>query len=108
MTKKNDWILAAGVLLAACLLGILFYQSQTRGHYVVVKVDGEEYGRFDLAEDQVIEIHDTNKLEIRGGRASMIYADCPDRLCIHMAPIGSTHELIVCMPNKVTAEVFER
>jgi len=105
--KKNDWILAAGALLLACLLGIVLYLSGTRGHYVVVTVDGEEYGRYDLSEEQTVNINDTNRLEIRSGKAAMVYADCPDKLCVHMAPISRAHELIVCMPNKITVEAFE-
>lgn len=105
--KKNDWILAAGVLFVACALGIMLYLSQSKGHYVVVTVNGEEYGRYDLSEDQTIDINGTNQLEISGGKASMISADCPDKLCVHMASISRAHELIVCMPNKITVEAFE-
>lgn len=106
--KKNDWILAAGILIIAGLLGILIYWNQTKGHYIVVKVDGEEYGRYELDEDQIIDINETNRLEISGGKAAMIYADCPDKLCVHMVPISRAHEMIVCMPNKITVEAFEK
>lgn len=106
--KKNDWLLAAGVLVVACLLGVLMYRNQSKGHYVSVTVDGEEYGRYDLDEDQIIEINDTNRLEIKDGKASMIYGNCPDKLCVHMASVSRAHEMIVCMPNKVTVEVFEK
>lgn len=106
--KKNDWILAGGVLVIACLMGILIYWSQSKGHYVVVTVNGEEYGHYDLDEDQTVDINETNRLEIKDGKASMIYADCPDKLCVHMVPISRSHEMIVCMPNKVTVEAFEK
>lgn len=106
--KKNDWILAAGILLAAIAGCLILYWSQSRGHYIVVTVDGEEYGTYDLSEDQVIEIGDTNLLEIKNKKASMIRADCPDQICVHMAAVGRSHEMIVCMPNKVIVEVFEK
>lgn len=106
--KKNDWILAAGVLFVACALGVMLYLSQSKGHYVVVTVNGEEYGRYDLSEDQTIDINGTNQLEISGGKASMTSADCPDKLCVHMASISRAHELIVCLPNKITVEAFEK
>lgn len=106
--KKNDWILVAAVLLAACVLGAACYISKTKGHYVVVTVNGEEYGRYDLNEEQTIDINGTNRLEIVGGKASMVWADCPDKLCVHMVPIQKSHELIVCMPNRITVEAFEK
>ena len=106
--KKSDRILAAGVFLSACALGFMLWAGRPRGSYVVVTVDGEEYGRYELAENQTITVNDTNRLEIADGRASMVYADCPDKLCVHMAPIGHAHELIVCMPNKIVVEAFER
>lgn len=106
MTKR-DWLLAGAVLLFACMLGFWFRQNQVRGHYIRVQVNGEEYGKYKLGEDQVIEINGKNRLEIQAGQASMIYADCPDQICVHMVPISRTHEMIVCMPNQVTVEVFE-
>lgn len=106
--KKNDYILAAIVLIAAAVFGIWTYGSMNSGHYVIVEVNGEEYGSYDLDDDQVIEIGETNTLEIKDGKASMIHADCPDQLCVHMTAISRSHELIVCLPNKVTVEAFEK
>lgn len=106
--KKNDWILAASVLLAAVLGCVLLYWNQAKGHYVVVSVNGEEYGTYDLDEDQVVEIGNTNRLEIKNGKASMTKADCPDQICVHMSAVSRAHEMIVCMPNRVTVEVFEK
>ena len=106
--KKSDKILAAVVLVLAAVSGIWLYVSQTTGHYVVVEVDGEEYGSYDLSEEQIVEIGETNRLEIKDGKASMISADCPDQLCVHMTSISRSHELIVCLPNKVTVEAFEK
>lgn len=106
--KKSDWTLTAVLLVLAVLMGILAYSNRAGGHYVVVEVEGKEFGRYDLAEDQTIDINGTNRLEIADGKASMVYADCPDKLCVHMVPISRAHELIVCMPNKVTVEAFEK
>ncbi len=105
--KKNDWILILVLLFSACLLGGAFFLSRSGGHFVKVSVDGEEYGCYDLKEDQVIEIGENNRLEIKHGKASMIWAECPDQLCVHMVPICKSHELIVCLPNRVSVEVFE-
>lgn len=106
--NKNDKILITLVLVIAAVFGIWTYIRQETGHYVVVEVDGTEYGTYNLNKDQIIEIGESNTLEIKDGRASMISADCPDQLCVHMKPVSQSHELIVCLPNKVTVEVFEK
>lgn len=105
--KKNDRILAAGILLFAGLSGFFLYGSRSRGASVVIEVDGEEYGCYSLQEDQIIEINGTNRLQIADGSASMIYGDCPDQICVRTAPIEHVHDVIVCMPNRVTVEVRE-
>ena len=106
--KKNDKLLIVLVLIAALLLGIWYMVFQKSGNYAAVEVNSEEYGTYPLNRDQVIEIGDTNILEIRDGEAFMIHADCPDQLCVNMKPISESFELIVCLPNKVTVEVREK
>lgn len=105
--KRNDWILAAGILLFVCLSGAFLYRGRAGGSYVLVRVDGKEYGRYDLLEDQTVRIGETNELRIEDGEAFMIYGDCPDQICVRTAPVSRAHEMIVCMPNRVTAEVLE-
>ena len=106
--KKSDWILAGAIVLAACVSAFFFYGNREKGTCISIQVDGVEYGRYDLETERVIEIGETNRLEIRDGEASMVHADCPDQICVQMAPISELHELIVCMPNKVVVEVVEK
>ena len=103
--KKGDWILAAAVLLTAGVLGAWFLLGRSGGKQLVVAMDGQEFGTYPLDQDRVIEIGDGNRLEIRGGTADMTWADCPDQICVHAAPISQEGELIVCMPHKVIVEV---
>lgn len=105
--KKGDWIIGAGILIFACLSGLWLYSTQPEGDWVLVTVDGEEYARCSLNENQVLDIGGTNRLEIRDGEALMVYADCPDQICVHTAPVRRAHETIVCLPNRVIAEVME-
>ncbi|MFG6330672.1 MAG: NusG domain II-containing protein [Lachnospiraceae bacterium] len=107
MKKRNDRMLAAVLVLFLCLSGFLIYGTGTRGRYAVVRVDGKEYGRYRLEQEQVIAVNETNRLEITGGEARMIYGDCPDQICVHSAPIKNVREMIVCMPNRVTVEICE-
>ena len=105
--KKKDWALIAIVL---CVAALAFLLHETVGGSgagrVVVKVAGEIEGVYDLSEDQEIEINGgTNILQIKGGKADMVEADCPDQLCVHQKSISRTGESIICLANRVTAEI---
>ena len=71
-----------------------------------ISVSGNYFGTYSLGEDQVIEIGDTNVVEIADGEANMIHAECPDQLCTYMGPITGAYGLIVCLPNAVVIEGF--
>ena len=57
-----------------------------------------------LAEDQVIQIGDTNVCEIKDGEVKMTEADCPDHLCMKQPAVGSAGGYIVCLPNRVVIQ----
>jgi len=104
--KKNDWILT-GIIIAAALAVFLLYSINGRkdAESVTVRVDDEIYGVYDMQEEQVITINETNTLSIKDGRAEMIHADCPDQLCVHQQAISKNRESIICLPNKVVVTV---
>lgn len=104
--KKNDWILVGIVLLAAG--GIFLFQflkPDTEKKQVVITVDKELYGTYDLNEDQKINIAGTNVLEIKDGQVKMKEADCPDLLCVHHKKIAKDGESIICLPNKIVVTI---
>ena len=103
--KRNDWILAGAVIAVAFIafIGYTFFQKD--GNMVQIMVDGKEYGVYSLSEDQVIEINDTNTLEIKGGKADMISAKCPDKLCVQQKAISKSGESIICLPYKIVVRV---
>lgn len=105
--RKGDFILVAVILLAA--IALLFFRPLRKpGTTVTVTVDGSIYGNWELSKDIEVTIpglSGTNRLQITGGAASMISADCPDLLCVHHAPISDSGERIVCLPNRVIVSV---
>ena len=38
---------------------------------------------------------------IEDGKADMVWADCPDKLCVNQKAISREGESIICLPNKV-------
>lgn len=104
--RRNSLLLLAGLLLFALLAGI-FYRKvlQEEGTTVVVTVDGTEYYRGSLFTEKELQIGAGNTLLIRAGKADMIFADCPDQVCVNHEPISKVGETIICLPNKVAVTI---
>lgn len=102
---KAEIILIASILLVGLLLLTLFYVFRTQGSFVRVTLDGECVGEYSLLYDGVYEIGDGNVLTVEDGEAYMSYADCPDKTCVHTGRVSSVGERIVCLPNRVMAEI---
>ena len=104
MKKKERYFILGLLLLAVVLWCVMNLLRPTDYGNIRITVNGEEYGTYSLAEDQVISIGETNICEIKDGKVSMTYADCPDHLCIKQGAIDASGGMIVCLPNKVTIE----
>ena len=46
-----------------------------------------------------------NRLLISNQTANMVWADCPDQICVHQAPISHVGETIICLPNRVVVTI---
>lgn len=107
---KKDAVFIGLLLIIAILIFFFtnYFQKET-GAMVTVTVDGKVYGTYDLEKEQTIDIKagdkTTNILKISDGKAKMLTADCPDQLCVHQQAISKKNQAIVCLPNKVVAEV---
>ena len=105
--KKKDLILIAAILAIILLAFGLMPLFQAEGAYVIVRLNGEEAARYSLAEDGEYELNGgTNILRIEGGRAYLLDASCPDKLCVNQGAITRTGETITCLPNKLTVTVY--
>ena len=109
--KRNDIILLSGILILSALLFGLFRLTRApeAGAYAVVSVKGEEYGRYTLSKNQVLEIEGplgTNYLTIEDGTVRMEAAACPDHYCIKQGVISKTGEQIICLPNGIIVEII--
>lgn len=108
--KKKDGILIGIILISALVVWMafrLFWPVQ--GDVLRITIDGELYGQYDLHEDQIIKINDTNVCQIQDQTATMIQADCPDHLCMKQKAIKSGQGgTIVCLPNRVVLEIVKQ
>ncbi len=97
------------IIVGIFLLGlVLFIEYGNRGHGTIVSItcDGELYGTYELNKDQVIELEIGNILEIKNGIANMIWADCPNQVCVETKPISEKGEMIVCLPHKLVIQII--
>ena len=108
---RNDIVFILVLVLAVCLVGLLWILLREEGDSVQVAVDGRVIGVYYLSEEQTIEIaafdgEGHNVLSIRDGKARMETADCPDGICADHRAISKNGESIVCLPHKVVVTVI--
>lgn len=106
--RRNDIILISAVLLAALLGIFIFLLCRQEGAYAVVTRNGEEIGRYSLAEDREIVFEDgahKNIMVIENGKVSMKDANCPDRLCVGMRAAFYRGQTVVCLPHGIVITV---
>lgn len=101
MKKRDLFIVLFTLIVAGTAFLITFGGSET----VKVYSDGQLWGELPLSKNAVYDINGTNTLTIKDGKAYMSYATCPDKLCILQGEIDSAGGAIVCLPNRISAEV---
>ena len=103
---RNDLLLALAVLALAAAVW-LFTRPRDSGAWAVVTVDGVETGRYALDEDRTVTIGaaDYNVLEISGGRAAIVEANCADHTCVRTGWISREGETIVCLPHHLLVRI---
>ncbi len=109
MKKKRlgDLVLAGSILLAAGVLFLLF-RPGGQGAWAVVTADGEETARYSLGEDRTVRLGDEegyNVLQISGGAAAVVEADCGDHTCVRTGAVSREGERIVCLPHKLIIHI---
>ena len=107
---KNDVIFISILAVFCIAVCVWVYKGgAVEGSNIVITVDGKEYGTYSLLEEQTIVIEDgdaKNVIVIKGGKAYMQEASCPDQLCVDQNEISFDKESIICLPNKVVITVI--
>ncbi len=111
MMKKIDWIIPGAAVAAALVWFVAHNVTAKEGKKVIVSVGGIEAGTFDLDKDDEFEIEGDNgiidKLVIKDGKANMVEAGCPDKVCVNMPEISEVGDTIVCLPGKIVVEITD-
>ena len=111
--KKMDKIM---ILVIVCvsvlsLFIIRFVQSTESEKIVIIKHDGQILKTFTLNEDtsasytfESEEMH--NQVVIKNGKVTVSESNCKDQTCVKTGSISQIGESIVCLPHKVSVEIY--
>lgn len=96
------------LVTAACLLYLFLIPLTYDGCIAEIYQDGRLIRSIPLAQVQesyTIEINDingcTNRIEVHTGGIGVIWADCPDQLCVRQGFSETPAIPIVCLPNRL-------
>lgn len=106
--NKADVILLIVLLLLGA--GSIFASKiiPTGADTVIISVDGEEYGRYPLAFDRVIDIdteYGHNTVTISGGKAAVTDSDCPNHDCEDFGAVSKAGQSIMCLPHRMLVRI---
>lgn len=104
-TLRNDLIILG--ILVVLIGGLFLFKSKQQGAKIVIKRNDQIEGYYSLDDDQIINIDNENKIQIKNHEVFMIKATCPDHLCIKQGKINKKGATIVCLPHHLVVEVIE-
>ena len=105
---RNDFLLAAALLLLGGALALFVWLTRQAGGTVTVQIDGRTVMELPLSEDTQIVLGEgehTNTLVIAGGTARVVEASCPDKICVGQGAVQYAGESIVCLPHRLVVTV---
>lgn len=109
--KTLIWVAALALLCAACAAAWVLTAALGSGGVAVVRVDGEELYRIDLAtvrEAYDLEIdtkYGHNTVHVAPGAISVTRSNCPDGICVAQGEISQSGVPIVCMPHRLSVRI---
>lgn len=98
---RSGYLAGILALLALCALLCLLFLPKAATE-AEIYVDGALWGRVKLTEAQILEVSPHNRVEVQPGRVRMLWADCPDGLCMKQGWSSAPAKPIVCLPGGVT------
>ncbi len=116
--KRGDRILIISILIIS-ILGVLFLKAintDLEKKYVVIQVENKIVKKI-LINQRIEETYDfafkenIGSIEVKNGAVRMKEMDrkiCPRGICSDTGWIEKSHEMIVCLPNKIVVKFEKR
>ncbi len=95
------------VLVAALFLAVVFGKGGEGATACVIKINGQEWARYDLAsldKEKVIDIKNSygeNTIVIDKDGAYVSYSNCADKSEVNMGRISKSGESLICLPHRL-------
>lgn len=108
--KKGDIILIFSIILLTTIVTAVTFVATKNANspYVVIMVDGKEYGKYKLNKNETIQIsneYGRNEVVIENGEVYVKDANCKDKICENHASISKNREQIICLPHRLVIEI---
>ncbi len=105
--RQGDFIVVALLLVLSLVMMCFGMFGGDNAQSVRICVNGEEVALLPVDRDIIFIVPGGlgNVVEISGGSARMIEADCPDGSCVGQGSVFQTGECIVCLPARVTITI---
>ncbi len=109
--KPVDLLVVLVVVICSLLTTHMFAADGTQ--YAVIYVNGKEYGRYSLDNNQLQEIevateYGRNVIVIENKNVSVKESDCKDKVEINAGSISRGGQSLVCLPNRLVVTVEGR
>lgn len=97
------------LVIVTMLILFWYFLKPAQGNIVEVRVSGKVVATYPLMKDKKVHIkgkeNGENILIMKGGKAKMEEADCPDKICAKSKEIYRVGESIICLPHEVVIEI---
>lgn len=111
--KKGDKIVLASIIVISLVMFFLTGQTlrEAQNKYVSVQISGQEVQKISLKKEKELREYNfktklgTNKVLVKDGKVWVQESNCPDQICVHMAPIEKVGETIICLPHEFLVEI---
>lgn len=104
LSKKGDFVIAVAVLISAAAVCAVFFVPRKSGGTVVITQNNRTVYKNSVYVNNTVELED-NTVLIKNGRVKMQSAGCKNQVCVKHTEISRRGESIICLPNKVIAEI---
>ncbi|MDR1204904.1 MAG: NusG domain II-containing protein [Peptococcaceae bacterium] len=115
MMKKSDWLILAAALVLAGVLWLIrplsfdIFAQRDAVLTVEISVEGRLWRSIPLDGAEYRERIETergiNDLAVDANGVAVVYADCPDQLCVRMGKITRPGDVLVCLPHQCVVEL---
>lgn len=107
--NKSVLFIIGAIVLSGILFGAYFMMNPS-GKKVLISINGEVFGQYELNKDQTIKIDlgdgEYNIVQIKDNTVDMIESTCENQICVNDLPLQEgTPGVIVCLPHALIVEI---